>query len=208
MYNLSPEVVKPGCTLRELFAHRAERGHLLRDPEQYRAELLAGLSSGNHEKPHRGNGGRARDIGDKSADAQGGGWVSTHEDVTAQRAAQAKIAYMAHHDALTNLPNRLYFRSKLQNHIGAFEPRSEIRGTVSRSRPVQERERHPWPSTRRQLVRQTAERLRELLARWRYVLARLGGDEFAVLQGNIKQPIGDKCAGGAVQRSTQSSIRP
>ncbi len=33
MYDLSRDIVKPGCTLRELFRHRAERGHLMRDPD-------------------------------------------------------------------------------------------------------------------------------------------------------------------------------
>ncbi|MGT2436679.1 PAS-domain containing protein [Bradyrhizobium betae] len=36
----------------------------------------------------------------------GGGWVATHLDVTEQRRSEAKIAYMAQHDALTELPNR------------------------------------------------------------------------------------------------------
>ena len=37
----------------------------------------------------------------------GGGWVATHLDVTEQRRTEAKITYMAQHDALTDLPNRV-----------------------------------------------------------------------------------------------------
>lgn len=44
-----------------------------------------------------------------------GGWVSTLEDITEWQKAQAQIAHMARHDALTNLPNRTYFREKLEN---------------------------------------------------------------------------------------------
>ena len=35
-----------------------------------------------------------------------GGWVATHEDVTEKRRADARIAYIAHHDTLTGLSNR------------------------------------------------------------------------------------------------------
>jgi hypothetical protein len=37
----------------------------------------------------------------------GGGWVSTHEDVTERRQAEMKIAHMARQDSLTGLPNRV-----------------------------------------------------------------------------------------------------
>ena len=41
-----------------------------------------------------------------------GGWVATHEDVTERRRAEAKIHFMARHDALTKLPNRAAFREE------------------------------------------------------------------------------------------------
>ena len=42
-----------------------------------------------------------------------GGWVMTFEDVTERRKAEVQLAYMAHHDALTGLPNRTYFHERL-----------------------------------------------------------------------------------------------
>jgi hypothetical protein len=39
-----------------------------------------------------------------------GGGVATHEDVTEQRRIEARIKHMAHHDALTDLPNRVLLR--------------------------------------------------------------------------------------------------
>ena len=48
---------------------------------------------------------------------EGGGFVTTYLDVTEQRRTQALIAHMAHHDTLTNLPNRVLFTDRLQTAI-------------------------------------------------------------------------------------------
>ena len=50
MYNLSPDVVKPGCTLRELIEHRRQTGLFTGDPEQYCQEILDGIAAGNISK--------------------------------------------------------------------------------------------------------------------------------------------------------------
>ena len=43
----------------------------------------------------------------------GGGWVATYEDMTERQQAEARIRFMAHHDALTNLPNRVLFHDRM-----------------------------------------------------------------------------------------------
>jgi methyl-accepting chemotaxis protein len=45
MYEFSPAVVRPGCTLREVLQYRVKRGSLSGDPEQYRVDLLAALKA-------------------------------------------------------------------------------------------------------------------------------------------------------------------
>ena len=45
----------------------------------------------------------------------GGGWVATHLDVTEQRRSEAKIIHMAHHDALTDLPNCVLLRDRMEH---------------------------------------------------------------------------------------------
>ena len=48
---------------------------------------------------------------------EGGGFVTTYLDVTEQRRTQALVAHMAHHDTLTDLPNRALFVDRLQTAI-------------------------------------------------------------------------------------------
>ena len=42
------------------------------------------------------------------------GWLTTYEDITDSRRLDLRMAYMARHDALTDLPNRVLFREKLE----------------------------------------------------------------------------------------------
>src|ERR1700741_4794182 len=50
MYKLSPDVVKAGCTLRELIEHRRQTGLFTGDPDQYCKEILDGVAAGNITK--------------------------------------------------------------------------------------------------------------------------------------------------------------
>ena len=94
MYGLSREIVKPGCSLRELFQHRAAIGHLKINPDQYREDLLAELAKGEVVTwvIDTADG---REISVTNKPMTGGGWVVTHEDITERRRAEAKISHMA-----------------------------------------------------------------------------------------------------------------
>jgi len=186
LYDLSPDIVKPGCTLNELFDHHVERGHLLGDPDRYRADLLAKLSRGVRVDIIE----QAIDDREISITYQpmpNGGWVVTHEDITERRKAAAKISHMALHDALTNLPNRLLLREQMENRL-AYLSRDQSFAVLcldlDRFKTVNDTLGHPFGD---ELLRQVAHRMSGCL-RQGDTIARMGGDEFAILQGSIKQP--------------------
>jgi PAS domain S-box-containing protein len=90
MYNLSPEMVKPGVTLLELIKHRAECGSFKGDPNQYYAQLLDDIAIGQTtrksiETPD------GRTIHLVTRPMANGGWVATHEDVTDKLRVDALI---------------------------------------------------------------------------------------------------------------------
>src|SRR6476646_2911228 len=46
LYALSSEIVRPGCSLRDLLRHRIERGSFSGDPDEYTARLAEGITEG------------------------------------------------------------------------------------------------------------------------------------------------------------------
>ncbi len=84
MYKLSPDVVKPGCTLHRLIEHRKDTGLLKGDPEKYCREILDSIASGKITK-WTVNASDGRIVHTLNHPMPDGGWVATHEDVTEQR---------------------------------------------------------------------------------------------------------------------------
>jgi diguanylate cyclase (GGDEF)-like protein/PAS domain S-box-containing protein len=90
MYNLSPDVVKPGCTLRELIEHRKTVGVFSGDIGQYCRAVMAAVAKGTTTS-------RVIDLPDGRSmfavnhPMTAGGWVATHEDITERKQAQAHL---------------------------------------------------------------------------------------------------------------------
>ena len=109
-------------------------------------------------------------------------------DVTAKRQAEARIAHMAHHDALTGLPNRVLFLDRLDETLLRVRRYPEILAVLyldlDQFKNVNDTLGHPAGD---KLLVAVADRLRTCL-RDCDMVARFGGDEFAVLQIGLAAP--------------------
>jgi diguanylate cyclase (GGDEF)-like protein len=117
-----------------------------------------------------------------------GGWVATHEDITEQRRSEVKIEYMAHHDALTDLANRVLLNERLEQALGQRIHREEMVAVhhldLDQFKAVNDTFGHPAGD---KLLKIVADRLRTLV-RETDTIARMGGDEFVVVQVPIADP--------------------
>jgi diguanylate cyclase (GGDEF)-like protein len=186
MYGLSTEVVTPGRALRDLLEHRATVGAFVGSLEDYVVDLLEDVAAG---KPSNGI--------VKSADGRvfsiarnpiaGGGWIATHEDITDRQRAEERIVHMARHDALTDLPNRLMLRERLDQELKRVK-RGECLAVLcldlDHFKSVNDTLGHPIGD---ELLKVVAERLRRC-TREPDTIARLGGDEFAIIMTGMERP--------------------
>ena len=107
-------------------------------------------------------------------------FISMHEDISEQLAAQARIEHLAHFDTLTGLPNRSLFFDRLKQ-ATALSKRGAghvalLFLDLDRFKPVNDTYGHAMGDT---LLKAVAERLLNCV-RESDTVARLGGDEFAV----------------------------
>jgi diguanylate cyclase (GGDEF)-like protein len=113
----------------------------------------------------------------------GGGWVATFDDVTERRRVEERMTHLAHHDTLTNLPNRSMFRERLDQALGEATDLAIFSLDLDRFKAVNDTWGHPagdW------LLKCVAERLQNCLRSETDVVARFGGDEFVIIQFNTK----------------------
>jgi methyl-accepting chemotaxis protein len=91
MYRLSPEIVKPGLSLRDLITYRKQTGLFTGDTDEYCANIIERVRAGGDLGAYvAANDGRI--VLAKNEPLASGGWVSTHEDVTEQRNAELERA--------------------------------------------------------------------------------------------------------------------
>ncbi|MEN5303274.1 phosphodiesterase DibA [Pseudomonas sp. TWI628] len=128
-------------------------------------------------------------------------YVAVFSDISAIKHSEQELAYLAHHDPLTGLPNRLLFNDRAEQALAAAQ--ANKRGCalllldLDHFQSINDGLGHTIGD---QLLKLVGERLGETVGS-NVTLARLGGDEFGVLAENCQQ-VGQagKLAQGIIER--------
>ena len=202
VYGLRPDQVLPGMTLRQVVELRIANGIFAgENPQQYLAERLTPVTSHSCSIHHLNNG---RSIAITQRPLPCGGWVTTQEDITESRSVEKRLAFLAHHDALTGLANRTLLHDRIEltlTRVRRGEEAAVLFLDLDHFKSVNDTFGH---ATGDELLKIVAGRLRSGL-RETDTIARLGGDEFAILLVGAKQPEG---AGVVARRIVEMMSAP
>ena len=185
IYGLAPDDVRPGMTRREIIELRIARGAWAgASAADYLHERTQPINASGHLVQEMCDG---RSILLAHVPMPGGGWVCTHEDVTERRQAQDTIEHLARHDGLTDLPNRVLLRERLQEALARMRPGEGLAVhslDLDRFKEVNDALGHAIGD---ELLVAVASRLRELGSNVD-TLARIGADEFVIVQYPADSP--------------------
>jgi diguanylate cyclase (GGDEF)-like protein/PAS domain S-box-containing protein len=110
------------------------------------------------------------------------------DDVTDRKKAEEKIFHMAHHDALSGLPNRVQYYERLDQELKRVDRGERLAVLyldLDYFKNINDTLGH---SIGDELLKAVSDRLRSCV-RETDTIARLGGDEFAIIQTAVEQPI-------------------
>jgi diguanylate cyclase (GGDEF)-like protein len=186
IYSLPPEAVRVGRSLEEIVDFRYAVGST---PDMSSSDYLAWRGQiAAAEQPS----GTVVTLRNKRVVAilhqpmADGGWVATHEDITERKQAEADLVFMARHDALTRLPNRVMFQERLEhamNMASRGNKSAVLCVDLDHFKLVNDTLGHPVGDG---LLQAAADRL-QACVREVDTVARLGGDEFAIIQLGVEQ---------------------
>jgi diguanylate cyclase (GGDEF)-like protein len=187
IYNIAADRVYPGMSLMEIVDLRMEAGSF---PPMTREEYIrwrTDVAVSNEAKDSIVELTDGRTIKIRHRPMPGGGWVATHEDITEQRQSEIKIEYMALHDSLTDLANRVLLNDRLERALERVQHGEMVAVhhlDLDQFKAVNDTFGHPSGD---KLLRLVAERLRGLVGE-ADTIARMGGDEFVIVQVAIADP--------------------
>jgi diguanylate cyclase (GGDEF)-like protein len=182
IYGLTPNDARSGTTLLDLMQRSIDRGVHVSGltAEQMFADYKLRLIENKDPVLHRELA-DGRVIAVRHRPIANGGWVGTYEDVTERCRVEAHIASLARQDALTELPNRLMFREKMDEAVARVGAKMESLALLcidlDNFKSVNDSLGHPVGD---KLLQSVGARLRGVIEDGN-TIARLGGDEFAIL---------------------------
>jgi len=189
MYQLPESLTKPGTSLLDILEERVRAGTLVGSDGDQFVEATCAATDQKETMLRLVELQDGRVLSIIFQPLANGGWVSTHEDVTERRRAEARIHHMARHDPLTDLANRVLLKERIAEALKLVR-RGESVAVMSldldRFKAVNDMLGHPVGDA---LLQAVAHRVRESI-REGDTAARLGGDEFAVIQVGLSQPEG------------------
>ena len=178
IYNLPQELVQPGTPVSRIIEFRLASGNYIGPAVE---EYIAAQLNNPTDIEKLGSGRIVMILRHPMSD---GCWLTTHEDITERWRNEARVSFLAHHDALTGLANRPALVEKIEDACARWRQWNEqfnvLMIDLDRFKHVNDTLGHPAGD---ELLRQVADRLKGAL-RETDVLARLGGDEFAIVQVN------------------------
>ena len=184
------DVVVPGITYEEVLrAELAKRNYIASHDAEADPEFARALDL--HQQSHSMF---ERELGDdrwalvnehRTAD---GGTIVLYTDISELKRRDRELHHLAHHDALTGLPNRELFHQRLEQAISTAQGRGWTVGVMCLDldyfKNINDTLGHAAGD---HLLRCVADRLRSCF-RGNDTVARLGGDEFSVVLGNLSKP--------------------
>ncbi|UMY18153.1 EAL domain-containing protein [Methylobacterium organophilum] len=186
IYRLPPGAVRVGMSCAEVMAASLAAGN---HPAQELSDLLQTMETlvVSDDASHFQELGDGRVVAIRARPTRGGGFVATYEDVSERWEAETRIAHMARHDALTELPNRVLLRERIEaalTQVGCEAGFAVHCLDLDHFKQINDTLGH---NVGDELLCAVAHRLRACI-RDIDTVARLGGDEFAIVQLGIETP--------------------
>ncbi len=183
-------IVVPGVTYEDVVrAELASRNNIISEQTEANPEFSRSLD--RHQESHSMF---ERELGDdrwalvNEHRTSDGGTIVLYTDISELKRRDRELHHLAHHDALTGLPNRELFHQRVEQAISTAKSRGWTVAIMCLDldyfKNVNDTLGHAAGD---HLLRCVADRLRSCF-RGNDTVARLGGDEFAVVLANLSKP--------------------